>query len=388
MTDAALKIGIVGCGILGNNHAQYFARRNPRTRLVAVADMLAQRAAALGEQYGVPAYPSAAELFAKQQLDLAIIATPDPYHRAPAVAAAEAGVPNIITEKPMATNVADAEAMLAAARRAGSRLWVHLPSRCAPEEVASRYVVQAGLIGQPIYGDLTIDDNISVPTHMWRERSQQWAHESSVAQFLFSHATDRLRWLFEADVTRVQARTVSRVLGYTADLYDVQLDWTNGVVIRLKAEWIRHMEPLVVSRFTLSGEVGGLQQTGADYATERGWQATLDPRLTAANLAEHQQALRERGVIARAVMRQPHEDIEGPGARPSLEVSTKFLPLFGGAPPAEMRDHIVNAILEDVEVPASWQGNGRLPTGADGLVQTRMVCAIEEAAQTGQPVTL
>lgn len=388
MSDSVLNVGIVGCGILGANHAKYFAKSNPHTHLAAVADTVAQRATNLAEKYGAHAYASAADMFARERLDLAIVATPDPYHRDPVIAAAEANVPNIITEKPMATNMADAEAMLTATRHAGSRLWVHLPSRCAPEEIASRYVVQAGLIGQPVYGDLTIDDNISVPTHMWRERSQQWARESSVAQFLFSHATDRMRWLFEAEVERVQAMMVHHVLGYTADLYDAHLFWTNGLVLRLKAEWIRHMEPLVVSHFTLSGETGGIQQAGANYATERGWQATLDPHLTSAQLKAHQRALYERGVIARAIVREPHEDVEGPGTRPSLEVSTKFLPLFGGESLAEMRDHIVNAILEEVDVPTSWQGNGRLPTGEDGVVQTRIVCAIEESAQIGQPITL
>jgi hypothetical protein len=53
-----------------------------------------------------------------------------------------------------------------------------------------------------------------------------------------------------------------------------------------------------------------------------------------------------------------------------------------------MRDHIVNAILEGVEIPSSWKGGGRLPTGDDGLEQTRVVTAIERAAATGETVTL
>jgi len=388
MTTASLKVGIVGCGILGTNHARYFGKTNPRTQLVAVTDLVEQRARDLAAVHNVHAYAAVSAMCDKEHLDLVVVATPDPYHRDPVVAAAEAGVPNIITEKPMATSVADATAMRDAARRAGSRLWVHLPSRCAPEEIASRYVVQEGLIGKPVYGDLVIDDNISVPTHMWRERSQQWAGESSVAQFLFSHATDRMRWLFEAEVQRVQTLSVRQVLGYTADLYDTHIFWTNGLVLRLKAEWIRHMESLVTGRFTLSGESGGLQQTNADYVTERGWQATLDQAITAEQLEGHQRALRERGVFSRAVIRRPHEDVEGLGTRPSLEVSSKFLPLFGGAPPPEMRDHLVNAILEEVEVPESWRGNGRLPTADDGVEQTRIVCAIEESARAHEAVVL
>jgi predicted dehydrogenase len=379
----------VGCGILGAHHARYFAAGNPRTRLVGLADTLAPRAQELAERYGARAYGDLGALLEAETLDLLVVATPDPHHRDPVLAAALAGVPNILTEKPMATSVADAEAMLAAAQRAGSRLWVHLFTRCAPEEIASRYVVQAGLIGQPVYGDLTLDDNISVPTFMWRERSRQWSGESSVAHFLMSHMVDRMRWLFGAEVERVQAMALQRVLGYTPDLYDARLFWSNGLVLRLKAEWVRHMEPLVTGRFTLSGESGGIvQHSAADYAVARGWQATLDQRIGAAELEQHQRALRERGVYTRAIMRHAPEDVEGPGPRPSLEISHAFPPLFGGAPPAELRGHIVNAILEQAELPASWQDNGPLPSGADGLEQTRIVCAIEEAARSGAEIVL
>jgi predicted dehydrogenase len=385
---AKLRVGIVGCGILGSNHARFFSRHRDTT-VAAVADRLAGRAEQAAVDIGATAYADHEAMLAAERLDLAVVATPDPLHRDPVVAAAERGVPNIIVEKPMATTLADAEAMLAAARRAGSRLWVHLPSRTAPAEVASRYVVQAGLIGAPVYGDLTIDDNISVPTHMWRDRSRDWAAGSSVAQFLFSHVVDRMRWLFEpAEVETVQAVSVSRVLGVTPDLFDAHLAWSNGLLLRIKAEWIRHMESLVDSRFTLSGERGGIVHVRAGFGGEGGWQATLDAALSAAQLDEHQRALRDRGVIARAIVRRPHEDVEGPGARPSLEVSGKFLPLFGGDPGPEMRDHIVAAIVGGVEVPASWTGGGRLPTGEDGLEQTRVVCAIEAAARTGETIRL
>ena len=47
-----------------------------------------------------------------------------------------------------------------------------------------------------------------------------------------------------------------------------------------------------------------------------------------------------------------------------------------------------NAILEEVDVPTSWTGGGRLPTGDDGLEQTRIVTAIERAAKTGETVQL
>ena len=127
---------------------------------------------------------------------------------------------------------------------------------------------------------------------------------------------------------------------------------------------------------------------GDSFQTDAGWQATLDPAIGAADLEGHQERLRTMGVYAKAAMRRPHEDIEGPGPRPSLEVSRKFLPLFGGDPEPELRDHIVNAIRQGEEVPASWKGGGRLPTGEDGVEQTKVVTAIVRAAETGEPIRL
>src|SRR5579862_5666694 len=161
LMPAKLRVAVVGAGILGTNHARFFAR-NPKTTLVAVADIAKGRADQLADQLGARAYADAAEMFAAEHPDLAVIATPDPHHREPLIAAAEAQVPNLLTEKPMATTQEDARAMFDAAKGSGARLWVHLPTRTAPVEIAARYVYQEGLIGEAVYGDLIIDDNISV----------------------------------------------------------------------------------------------------------------------------------------------------------------------------------------------------------------------------------
>jgi hypothetical protein len=148
------------------------------------------------------------------------------------------------------------------------------------------------------------------------------------------------------------------------------------------------MEPLVAHHFTLSGSKGGWELVGNAYNVEAGWQATLDQSLTASDLEEHQQRLRDLDVCARAVIRRPHEDVEGVGPRPSLEVERKFLPLFGGDAGLELGDHIVNAIVDEVEVPTSWKGGGRLPSAVDGLEQVRIVTAIVRSAEIGPPIQL
>ncbi|HLH72749.1 MAG TPA: Gfo/Idh/MocA family oxidoreductase [Chloroflexota bacterium] len=139
-----LRVAIAGCGILGTNHARFFAK-NPNTVVIAVADPLGDRAEKLAATVGARAYTDASTMFEREHPDLAVVATPDSFHREPLVAAANAKVPNLITEKPMATTLEDAQAMYDAVKKSGSRLWVHLPSRTAEHEIASRYVYQHGL---------------------------------------------------------------------------------------------------------------------------------------------------------------------------------------------------------------------------------------------------
>ena len=54
----------------------------------------------------------------------------------------------------------------------------------------------------------------------------------------------------------------------------------------------------------------------------------------------------------------------------------------------QLMDHILASIEEDKAVPSTWEGNGRLPTGQDGLMQTKIVSAIIESAEIGKEVEI
>ena len=157
-----LKAGVVGLGILGSQYTTFFDEQ-PETQVVGVADIRSEVAREIGAPVGAEPYDDYERMFAEQTLDLAVIATPDPLHRDPVMAAIEAGVPVVIQEKPMATTVEDAEAMLEAAEEAGSWIFVNYANRGAALDRASYYVIREGLLGDVVYGEIHLDDNISVP---------------------------------------------------------------------------------------------------------------------------------------------------------------------------------------------------------------------------------
>ncbi len=111
-----LGLAILGSGYMGRTYAECISKYNTRARLAAVAG--GSRAPGLAADYGVAYEPTYAGLLARPDVDAVLVATPHADHRNQVIAAAEAGK-HVLVEKPMATSVADCDAMIAACRSAG-----------------------------------------------------------------------------------------------------------------------------------------------------------------------------------------------------------------------------------------------------------------------------
>jgi predicted dehydrogenase len=378
---APLNVGVIGAGILGEQYVQFF-REHPQTRVAAVADNRSQAAAGIGTAVGAEVYTDYGEMLRAQALDVVVVATPDPFHRDPVVAALEAGVPNVIQEKPLATTVEDALAICEAAENRRAKLFVNYANRGSAYDIATRYVVQQGLLGEVVYGEARLDDNIIVPTGLWGERSRQWAAGSSTAHFLLSHVVDLLRWYFSpAEVKEVYAISQAKVLGFTPDLYDAFLTFDSGLRVRVKAEWIKHIDELVEFYLCFSGREGTLicNKRGG-FGTESGWRANVADTVSAEELLTHRQALDERG--ARVAARVNRPDPTTGQLSTSVERLQPSLEARGTSAGGLMAlvGHFVDAILEDTLTPSRWRDNGPLPTHVDGLKQTEVVAAIVRSA--------
>ncbi len=383
-----LKAGVIGLGILGTQHVE-FLDAQPEVQVVAVADIRREQAEQVGGQVGAEPYADYERMLAEQRLDLVVVATPDPLHKEPVLAAIRAGVPTVIQEKPMATTVRDAEEMLEAAEKAGARIMIHFSNRGSPLDRATYYVIREGLLGRVVYGEAHLDDNIVVPTQMWGGRSRDWAAGSSTAHFLLSHVVDFMHWVMApARVTEVFAIAQREVLGYTPDLYDAFLTFDNGARFRVKAEWIKHIDGLVEFSLAFSGDEGSLTYIKRPtFGEVKGWRANVSNLVTTAGLLRHQQVMISRGINVRALVHYPSPTagaLKAGGQRVA-----RCLEMFD--PPEDwwrVARGFIDAILEDTLTPSSWQHYGPLPTGIDGLRQTRVVCAIVESAEKGEVVSL
>jgi predicted dehydrogenase len=386
---AQLRAGVVGAGILGSQHAAYLYERAD-AKLVAVADVRLATAQQVAGKLGAAAYTTVQEMLAAQRLDLVVVATPDPLHREPSMAALEAGVPNIIQEKPLATTLADAEAIYEQVERRGARFFVNYANRAAPLDIATAWVIRDGLLGEVVYGESRLDDNITVPTEMWGTRTKDWAAGSSTAHFLLSHVVDLMRWfLAPDDITEVYAIQQQRVLGYTPDLYDAFLTFRSGCKIRVKAEWIKYIDELVEFYLCFSGAEGTLiYNKRGGFGTAPGWRANLAAAVDAHGLTRMQDKLLAKGVNVAAKIHRPSPTTGNLSAGGEKTMHSLEYNGLGYGHPMALVGCFLDAIAADTLKPGSWSGPGPLPTHCDGLAQTRVVAAIVESAQTGRLITI
>jgi UDP-N-acetylglucosamine 3-dehydrogenase len=145
--ERKLGIGIIGAGGIANGAHLPNYTRNPRARVVAVADINPDQARATAERWGIPhVYTDYRELLANPEVEAVSVTTWAGAHADPVIAAAEAGK-HIICEKPIATDLADADRMVAAAARAGVKFTMGYQPRFSNMWNRVKTLLDEGTIG-------------------------------------------------------------------------------------------------------------------------------------------------------------------------------------------------------------------------------------------------
>lgn len=114
------RFAIIGCGQIGQRHAIHAANYG---QLVAVCDIVSEKAEAIAYKYGAQMYSDPDQLLKDGNFDIAVICTPNGLHASQSIAALSAGY-HVLCEKPMALFPEDGRQMLLAAEKNGKRLFV------------------------------------------------------------------------------------------------------------------------------------------------------------------------------------------------------------------------------------------------------------------------
>jgi UDP-N-acetylglucosamine 3-dehydrogenase len=219
-TDKRVRLGVIGVGIMGSNHARVLAEL-PGVTVVGIADPGAAHRPLLAEILGCAACDDTEALLALG-IDAAVVAAPTHLHHDIALTCIKRGV-HVLVEKPIASNVEEGRAIVAAAERAGVTLMVGHVERFNPAVQALKEAIR----GEEILS-ISITRVGPFPPRM---------SNVGVVIDLAVHDIDLIRWFTDSEIIQVQPQLKSAV-AEREDIALLQFRTASGVLAQINTNWL------------------------------------------------------------------------------------------------------------------------------------------------------
>src|SRR5271163_4116622 len=218
--DDTLRIGVIGVGVMGSNHARVLSEL-PGVKLVGIADPDRKRRDEVAGRLGCAAFKDAEELL-QHGVDAVTIAAPTHLHRDIATACATRGI-HILVEKPIASTVEEGRAIVAAARHAGVTLMVGHVERFNPAVESIKRAIK----NQDILS-IAITRVGPFPPRM---------SNVGVVIDLAVHDIDLIRWFTESEIVEIQPQ-LSSAIAEREDIALLQFRTASGVLAHINTNWL------------------------------------------------------------------------------------------------------------------------------------------------------
>ena len=154
MTSTPFRAGILGAGTIATVSYGFLPGMTAMAEdvtTVAIADPVVERARAAAAQFGIPeVYSSLEEMLERSDIELVINLTPIPLHGATCKAILQAGK-HMVAEKPIATTMEDADAIIELANAKHLKVVVAPPNMLMPNRIEAKRIVETGGIGKPCF---------------------------------------------------------------------------------------------------------------------------------------------------------------------------------------------------------------------------------------------
>lgn len=236
-----LQVGIIGCGAIAQHLHVPDIFVCGLADIVAFCDIIPAKAKALADQYGKNAklYTDYRALLRDKAVQAVAICLPNYLHGPVAIAAAKAGK-DAIVEKPMATSLAEAQKMIDAAKRAGTKLLVNQSQRLFLEHRKAKEVIDSGILGKILHVTAMFGHSgpeAWSPTGKWFFRKKH-ARFGAMAD-LGVHKADLVRYLTGKEVAEVSAfhERLEKKNSDVEDNFVSCLKFTDGTLGTLAASW-------------------------------------------------------------------------------------------------------------------------------------------------------
>ena len=227
-----LRVGLVS---FAHVHAPGFASTLgalPQVEFSGIHDEDEERGSAAARTHGTTWHPTLDDLL--RASEAIVIASTNVDHRRYTEAAAKARV-HVLCEKPLATTIEDATAMIAACRSAGVQLANALPVRGSPAVMALKEAIAAGSLGR--VRAVRATNPGQYPGSWFGDRRRAGG---GAAMDHTVHAADAIRWLLGAEFTRVHAELGSFIYGLDVeDCGVLTCDLAGGTFASIDCSWSR-----------------------------------------------------------------------------------------------------------------------------------------------------
>lgn len=225
--------GLIGASTIAAEHMISAIRAQAGHEVVAVASSSAERARSYAHTHRIAAaHGSAAALLADPSVQAVYISTTNELHRDQVLAAAAAGK-HVLCEKPLALNLADAQAMVRACRNAGVVMATNHHLRNAATHRKIRELVCAGAIGKPLFA--RVFHAVHLPPHLQGWRLDKPQAGGGVILDITVHDADTLRFVLDAEPVEAVglSQTASMAREGLEDGVMAVLRFDNGVLAQL-----------------------------------------------------------------------------------------------------------------------------------------------------------
>lgn len=340
-----LKVGVIGCGDIVHSVHLKILRSLSIVDVVALAEpdprRLGEASRLLPRAFTCASYE---DLLKRSQVEAVMICAPPTLHAEIAVAAFRQGK-HVYLEKPLATNLADAQGVLKAWRQARTVGMIGFNYRFNPLYKAMKQQIQSGRQGC-LAGARSVFSTPVRPLPVWKRTRSSGG---GVLLDLASHHVDLVRFVFDQEVRKVSAEVCSH--GTEQDTAILQLQLEDGLPIQSFFSF----NAIDEDRFDVYGQAGKLR-----VDRYRSWDVEI---IDAARTASHIRCMTQK---LKSFLNASYllKKLRSPWHEPSyLEALSRF-------------------------VSAVCRGEKASPDLSDGYRSLEVICAAEESAQTGRSVSL
>jgi predicted dehydrogenase len=268
-----IKFALVGCGRIAKRHSELLGKNQIKNaKLVAVCDLIEDKARNIGNQFQVPYFTDINHLLDSVDVDVISVLTESGYHAKNVIEIAKYKK-HIVVEKPMALTLDDADAMIQACDEAGVKLFVVKQNRFNVPVIKTRKALEEGRFGKLVLGTVRVRwcrPQAYYDQDSWRGT---WALDGGVLTNQASHHIDLLEWMM-GEVESVHAMSTTALVNIEAeDTAIVNLRFRNGALGIIEATTAVRPKDLEGSLSVL-GESGTVEIGGFAVNKMKVWNFT------------------------------------------------------------------------------------------------------------------